>query len=67
MKVIKANVNELCRNPCEAEKNITTTFITTTGRRAFIFSSARAPPEKTVSILYFFRTTFRNFSEKILG
>ena len=51
MIVIKMNVNEICREQLFAEKNITRTFITTTGRRAFIFSSARSPPEKTVSIL----------------
>ena len=51
MKVKKTNVNGICRKPCSEEKIITITFITTTGRRAFIFSSARAPPVKSVSIL----------------
>jgi hypothetical protein len=55
VKDIKYIVNKICQTPLGADKNITITVITTTGRRAFIYCSARAPPRKSISIFLDFQ------------
>ena len=55
VKGIKYIVNKICQTPLGADKNITITVITTTGRRAFIYSSARAPPLKNICIFLDFQ------------
>jgi len=63
VKGIKYIVNKICQTPLGADKNITITVITTTGRRAFICGSARSPPE--ISLVIFRNFFIEIFEEKV--